>query len=720
MIGAAIFGIPVLHSLSAGGMRDPSSESAAAAKLLSTNFGQGDITMLLTVTCDNGAQSPAARTVGTDIVDKLHGAAYVGQVLSPWTSPPAASRSLVSRDGKTGLIAAGVYGGDTGAQQHARALAKEIAHDRGDVQVRAGGEATIYWQVNAQTQKDLLTMEALAMPLSFLVTVWAFGGLVAASVPLAIGGLAVLGAMAALHAVSLFTNVSIFALNLTLAMGLGLAIDYTLLIINRFRDELAVGSPRDEALIRTMATAGRTVVFSAATVALSMVTMVLFPQYFLKSFAYAGVAVVACAAAAAIVVTPAALLLLGEWLDRLDVRRALRRSESERRVEQSLWYRIAKSVMRHAIPVGLAVMAVLLLLGAPFLRVRWGFPDDRVLPSSASAHQVGDRLRSGFDADPTVNVTVAIPDTRGVSAANLSHYCAELSRVSEVSAVSCPTGTFVAGTPAGPSSAPAGMRSHSAFATVVSAAPLFSDASATQLRRLHAVPTPGGNPILMSGIAQSDRDSVHAVTSRLPLVLGVIAVVTAVLLFALTGSVVLPVKALLLNIISLSAAFGAMVWVFQDGHLGGLGTSVTGTLEVNLPVLLFCVAFGLSMDYEVFLISRIREYWLASERTPAANDESVALGIGRTGRVITAAALIMAVSFAALMFAQVSFMRLFGLGLTVAVLVDATLVRLMLLPAFMHVLGRRNWWAPAPLARLHDRFGVSDARGVPRSVTARV
>ena len=225
----------------------------------------------------------------------------------------------------------------------------------------------------------------------------------------------------------------------------------------------------------------------------------------------------------------------------------------------------------------------------------------------------------------------------------------------------------------------------------------------------------------LAGVAQSTHDSVHAITSRLPLVLGIIAGITLVLMFLLTGSVVLPVKAVLLNILSLTAAFGAMVWVFQEGHLGALGTPVTGTLEVNLPMLLFCIAFGLSMDYEVFLISRIREYWLESDRTPAANNESVALGVARTGRVITAAALLMSISFGALMAAQVSNMRMFGLGITLAVLVDATLVRMLLVPAFMRVLGRVNWWAPRPLARLHNRFGLGETvgHGTPDAQTLR-
>jgi len=214
--------------------------------------------------------------------------------------------------------------------------------------------------------------------------------------------------------------------------------------------------------------------------------------------------------------------------------------------------------------------------------------------------------------------------------------------------------------------------------------------------------------VQLGGVAQGNHDSVHAITSRLRLVLGIIAGITLVLLFLLTASVVLPVKAVLLNILSLTAAFGALVWVFQDGHLGALGSTVTGTLDVNLPVLLFCIAFGLSMDYEVFLISRIREYWLQSDHTPAANSESVALGVARTGRVVTAAALVMSISFAALMAAQVSFVRMVGLGLTLAVLMDATLVRMLLVPAFMRVVGRLNWWAPKPLTRLHEWIGLGD------------
>ncbi len=716
MAACGIFGIPVAKSLSAGGFQDPTSQSAQATKLLVDKFGQGDMQLVISVTDDTaqGVNSPQARSVGTDIASRLKASPHVAQVTAVWTAPAPAVPGLTSKDGKTGLIVAGITGGESNAQKYAKDLTDELVHDRDGLTVRAGGEAMTYVQVNGQSEKDLLTMESIAIPLSFVVLIWVFGGLLAAALPLAVGAFAILGSMAVLRAVTYFTDVSIFAMNLTVALGLALAIDYTLLIISRYRDELADGADRDRALVRTMATAGRTVLFSALTVALSMVAMVIFPMYFLKSFAYAGIAVVAFAAIAAVVVAPAAIVLLGDRLDALDVRklgrRILGRPEPVRQpVEQTFWYRSTKFVMRRAVPIGLAIITLLLVLGSPFLGIKWGFPDDRVLPQSLSARQVGDDLRTNFAVDSAKNVTVVIPNTSGITPPEIDQYAVALSRVPDVTSVSAPGGTFAAGKPVGPPSAATGFKDNSAFLTVASAAPLFSDASETQLDRLSAVSTPAGQPVQLTGVAQVNRDSADAITSRLPLVLSVIAAITFVLLFLLTGSVILPLKALVLNVLSLTAAFGALVWIFQDGHLGALGTTSTGTLVANLPVLLFCIAFGLSMDYEVFLVSRIREYWLKSDKTRQANDESVALGLAKTGRVVTAAALLMSISFAALIAAQVAFMRMFGVGLTIAVLADATLVRMALVPAFMHLLGRWNWWAPKPLARLHERIGISES-----------
>ena len=714
-LALAIFGVPVANSLSASGFQDPTSQSARASQLLTDKFSQGDTQLLVTVSTPDGVDSPAARAAGTEIVDQLRSSPHVVDVASPWTTPPQAAADLVSKDRHTGLIVAGIKGNEGDQQKYAEELSTQVTHDRNGATVRTGGAAMVNVQITEQSQRDLLVMESIAIPLSFLVLVWVFGGLMAAALPVAVGGMAIFGALAVLRTISFATDVSIFALNLTTAMGLALAIDYTLLIISRYRDELADGADREVAVVRTVVTAGRTVLFSATTVALSMAVMVLFPMHFLKSFAYAGVAVVAFAALAAVVVTPAALVLLGDRLDSFNVRRLVRRllgrpEPVPQPFQQQFWYRWTRFVIRRAVPVGLAGVAFLVFLGLPFLSVKWGFPDDRVLPTSASAHQVGDQMRDDFVINSETAVSIVIPDTDDLTRSEIEQYATDLSRVPDVSAVSTPTATYVAGAAVGRQSAPAGQTQGSAFLTVDSTAPLFSDRSETQLDRLHAVPTPGGKEVDFTGTAQINRDSVDAIASRLPLVLGLIASIMFILLFLLTGSVVMPLKALVLNVLSLTAAFGAMVWIFQDGHLGAFGTTPSGILVANIPVLLFCIAFGLSMDYEVFLVSRIREFWLASGA--ADNDESVARGIARTGRVVTAAALIMSISFAALIASNVSFMRMFGLGLTLAVLVDATLVRMVLVPAFMHVLGRRNWWAPAPLVRLHKRLGLNDGHSV--------
>lgn len=710
MVIGAVVAIPLITKLSSGGYVDPAAESSRAAKILSEEFHQGDLQLVITVSSDQGAQSDAARNIAAAVVDRLRRSPQVADVNSTWMAAPQGRSALISNDGKTGLIIAGITGGENDAQKYAESLAREVTQNRDNVTVRAGGIAVLYSQLASQAQRDLLITEAIAIPLSFLVLVWVFGGLVAATLPLLVSSFAILGSMAALRVIAAVTPVHIFALNTTVAMGFALAVDYTLLIISRLREELAAGAGQNDALVRTMATAGRTVLFSALIVGLSMSTMALFPMYALKSFAYAGITTVVFAVIAAVVVAPAALMMIGPRLDSINVRWLLRRFETRQRpVKETFWYRCCKFVMRHAIPISLAVVAFLLVLGVPFLSVKWGIADDRMLPPTASARQVGDQLRDDFQYNLANQITVVVPDITGVTSADLVNYSAALSQLPDVVSVSSPVGAFTNGAFSGPPNAPTSMSGGRAFLTVTSMAPLYTRASEGQLDHLHAVSGPARQPVLLTGTAQLNRDSVHAIVSHLPAVLGLIAALTFVALFLVTGSVVLPVKALAMNVLSLSAAFGALVWIFQEGHLGGLGTTLTGTLIANVPVLLFCVAFGLSMDYEVFLISRIREFWMASGQTRADNDESVALGVARTGRVVTAAALLMSISFAALIASQVSYMRMFGLGLTLAVLVDASLIRMLLVPAVMHLLGRVSWWAPRPMTWLHDRVGINES-----------
>ena len=476
-------------------------------------------------------------------------------------------------------------------------------------------------QITKQSQRDLLVMESIAIPLSFLVLVWVFGGLMAAALPVAVGGMAIFGALAVLRTISFATDVSIFALNLTTAMGLALAIDYTLLIISRYRDELADGADREVAVVRTVVTAGRTVLFSATTVALSMAVMVLFPMHFLKSFAYAGVAVVAFAAVAAVVVTPAALVLLGDRLDSFNVRRLVRRLLGPARARPAALpaaVLVPLDEVRHP-PCRAGRTGRRRLPGVPWSAV----PERQMgLPRRPRAAYLG--LRAPGRRPNARRLRHQLRDRGDHRHPRYRRPNPQRDRAdTPLTCRVCPTSPrspprpqpMSTGAAVGRPSAPAGQTQGSAFLTVDSTAPLFSDRSETQLDRLHAVPTPAGKEVDFTGTAQINRDSVDAIASRLPLVLGLIAGIMFVLLFLLTGSVVMPLKALVLNVLSLTAAFGAMVWIFQDGHLGAFGTTPSGILVANIPVLLFCIAFGLSMDYEVFLVSRIREFWLASGRT---------------------------------------------------------------------------------------------------------
>jgi len=454
-----------------------------------------------------------------------------------------------------------------------------------------------------------------------------------------------------------------------------------------------------------MRTAGRTVVFSAATVALCLATMAVFPMYFLRSFAYGAVSVVAMAALAALVITPAAIRVAGKRIGKPGRRGPL---------TESRWYTWTHAVMRRPRIAAAVTLIPLVIVGLPFLNIKFGFPDDRILPTTSSARQVGDHVRSDFTQDAGLPVHIVLLHGNGSrDNAAIDAYAAELSKVPTVVAAAGPGATYAGGRAIGPAGHEAGTGKDASFLTVTTTTLPFSAASDEALDRLHAVPTPAGMTPLFTGAAQSNRDGVEAIASRVPTMLGLIAVVMFVLLFLLSGSVIIPLKALVLNALSLTATFGALVWIFQEGHLGGLGTTVVGTLVSTMPVLMFCVAFGLSMDYEVFIIARIREFWLASDKSDVAGRESVALGLAGTGRIVTAAALVMAITFAGLIASQVSFLRIFGFGLAVAILVDAIVIRTILLPAVMVLLGKANWWAPAPLARLHARIGLNE--GAPSS-----
>ncbi|MFT4086887.1 MAG: MMPL family transporter [Gordonia sp. (in: high G+C Gram-positive bacteria)] len=707
----AVYGIGAAGKMLPGGYEDPGAESTHAAKVVDQTFGQGGAQVVLKLDAPRGtdiATDQKAKAVADQLVAELHKLPYVeDSITTVWNSPQLAS-SLLSRDKTSTQIVLAVDGGDEKAPEHAEEISEKFTGKRDGITVKVGGAALVYTEVNSQTSKDLAMAEGIAIPISFLLLIIIFGGAVAAALPVIVGVSAVVGTMALLRVIASFTDVSIFALNLTTAMGLALAIDYTLLIVTRYREEVAGGRDRPDAIVRTMNTAGRTVVFSAVTVGLALAALALFPMYFLRSFAYAGIGVVFVAVIAAVVLTPAMLMVLGDRVDSLDLRKAVRRlfrrpEPAPKPLEQSVWYRSAQWVLRRAAPVAVLITAFLVLLGLPFFSMKLGFPDDRVLPASASSHAVQQEIRDQYEEASAGGATVVVEGS--VKSDAVGKYAEALSKVKDVDAVTSASGVYRDGKVV--ASAPEGLTKDGVTLIKVSTGvePML-DAGQDQIKALRDVTRPAGSQVSFTGLAAVDADVISAIYRTLPWVLLIIAVATYLLLFLFTGSVVLPLKALVLSVLSLTATFGAMVWIFQEGHLDGLGTTATGTLVATMPVLMFCISFGLSMDYEVFLLGRIREEWLKSDQTRADNDHAVAIGLARTGRVVTAAALLMAIVFTGIAFSQVSFMRMFGVGLALAVIMDATLIRMMLVPAFMRLAGRWNWWAPAPLRRLHDKIGL--------------
>ncbi|MFI6865305.1 MMPL family transporter [Nocardia sp. NPDC050406] len=669
--------------LSNGGFVDNNAESATAARILESEYGMSGMQLVLTVESEGELRDTAVAARGREIAERLRGDQRVQRVVSPWTDPGSTS-ALVSRDGKIGLVVATVHGDENTAPQQADALADQFVGTEGGITVRAGGQAQLWWDTAQQTQRDLGIAEAIALPLTFLLLMWFLRSAVAAAIPFVTGVAAIVATTGVLYLLTFVMNLSVFALNITTAIGLALAIDYSLLIIGRYREEIAAGRPAEEALRLAMRRGGRAVAFSGLTVGIALIGMLVFPLDFLRSLAVAGLAVVLLSIVLALTLVPALLAVLGARINRKPLREA-------GPVERGLLYRVARAVQRRPVLCALPVIALLLVLGSPIVGLQMGLPDDRVLPTSASSRQVGDLLRERFDnnATATVDVVVAAPDG---ALGDLTGYSRALSTVPDVRAVIGPAGTYVNGVPSGPGD-PDTRRPTSAHLTVVTSVDPYSDAGKRQLEALHAVDPPTSE-VYFGGQAQQNVDAADGITQGFPKAVAWIALTTFLLLLLLTGSVVLPLKALVLNVLSLSATFGALVWIFQDGHLGGLGTETTGYTIATIPVLLFCVSFGLSMDYEVFLLARFTEEWEHSDKTRAANDEAVALGIARSGRIITAAALLMAVVFTGIIASGVTMNRMLGLGLALAVLLDATLVRMVLVPAFMRVMGTANWWTP--------------------------
>ncbi len=715
----------VAAKLSTGGFDATDSPSFRARSLLADEFGTGSPNVILLVTARSGTvDDPAVAAAATELAGRLHAEQFEGlsmaEVISYWSLPPG--NPLASTDHTKGLILARFPDDDAKLVDFSATLKDRYVTDStSPIAVQIGGNGPLFDEVNVTVEKDLLRAELIAIPITLILLLFIFRGVVAALLPLMVGGLSVVGTFLVLLVVNSFTPVSVFALNLTTAMGLGLAIDYSLFIVSRYREELVHYEPHT-AIRRTVLTAGRTVVFSAGTVAASLLALLVFDLAFLRSFAYAGVAVSLLAGLYAVVVLPAVLAMLGRRVDAWPVGRRRRAAADP---TTGIWHRLAVFVMRRPVPIVAGVLMLLLFLGAPSLGLKLGLPDDRVLPTDSPTRLVHDAIRTEFGSEEAGAVTVVISGAGATAgrAEAVAAFASRLAAVPNVTRVDSEVGIFCGSTGAVGGSAcqpgsllvPAAAnptltgrfsRPDATYFSVVPSIEPHSDAGEAlvhDLRRL-ASPIPGAE-IVVGGPSAQLVDAKHSIYRSLPIALAIIALITFVLLFMMFGSLLVPVKALVLNILSLSATFGAMVWVFQDGHgSGALNFTATGSLSAVIPVLMFCVAFGLSMDYEVFLLSRIKE----EHDHGADNVSAVAHGLERTGRIVTAAALLMSVIFLAFATSHVSFIKLFGVGLTLAVLLDAFIIRGTLVPAFMRLAGAANWWAPGPLRRFHARYGISE------------
>ncbi|TCO47554.1 RND superfamily putative drug exporter [Kribbella antiqua] len=645
-----------LNALSLSRIADPASESDRARQVLAEQFETGPPNLAFLVTADAGTvDDPAVRAAGVKLTAEVADRAGVAEAVSYWSRGD--SPALRSKDGRQALVLVRVPGGVNEARARVGELAAEFAGQRDGISVQSGGQDEVFREIGAQAREDFLRAEMIVLPMVLILLVLVYRRFSLALVTLGVGIFAVGGALAGLRLVASFTEVSTFAANLALVMGLALGVDYCLFVIARFREELAGGADVGEAVVTAVRTAGRTVFFSGLTVAASLLALLLFPLSFLRSFGYAGVLVVTSALIGALVILPAALALLGRRAAGVSGRQGLG------------WFRLAQYVMRRPALTGGAVLALILLLSAPVLGLRFGLPDARILPADASSRIMADQVRANFGQEESDALYVVMPDAP--SASVLAPYSEKLSRLEGVAQVD----TYV--------------RSHGAYLTVTPTQEALEGDVADFVDRVRAVGSPyesiiGGTPAEMV-------DWRSALTERMPLVLGLILLLSFAVLYLATGSVLLPLKATVLNLLSLAVMFGVMVWVFQQGNLSGpLGFTATGVLEASMPTLMFCIVYGLSMDYEVFIVSRIREEYLRTGDTVNA----VATGLQQSAPLVTTAAAVLALSFAVYATGGVVYLKMIGIGMAVAVLVDATVIRGVLLPAFMKLAGRANWWSP--------------------------
>ena len=686
---AAFVGWDVSSRLSSGGYTPTRSESAAADRILASRFHAGAPNLVLLADLDASAVA-----AGRDLTERVGALPDVGYAQSYWTT---GRDNLLSRDRRAGLILVRLNGDESRTERAAGRVLAAVARLPGDVRVRATGSAEVNREADAVSKSDLTRAELIAAPLTLAILLLAFDSVVAAALPMLVGLIAVLGTFAMLRLLSLLMTISVYAENITTALGFALAVDYSLFILTRYREELARGSPVASAVAVASRSAGRTAMFSAVTVACALAGLLAFPLTFLRSLAIAGIAVTLLAALTATLVLPSLFVLLGTRVDSLKPRRILRRRVGRHRrapdPDAGVIHRLALLVMRRPVLISSLVIGLLLVLALPYRSARFGLTDDQVLPAQSTARQVGDRIRADFEARETSPITVVLPRTADPAA--VDRFALSIAAQRDIDRVTTVTGTYADGRGvAGPSGLAAAYRDgRGAWLEVTADVDPEAGAARRLVASLRALPAPG--PVLVGGDTAVLVDTLSALGGRLPLAAALMLLGMTVLLFAFTRSVVIPIKAAVTAVLSLTASFGALVWIFQDGHLHWLAGdfAVTGRLEVTIPIVMFCIAFGVSVDYEMFLLA-----WVSEEyRRTGDTRRAVAWGLQRNGRLITAAALTIAAVLGALSTSQLVLLKILGVGLALAVVVDATIVRCLLVPAMLRLLGPLNWWAPRAL-----------------------
>ncbi|MEU4764104.1 MMPL family transporter [Actinosynnema sp. NPDC023794] len=659
-----IWGLGVFDRLSQGGYEAPTSEAARANQVAQDAFGRqgGDVLVVYNTTDPVKLQQIAGEL--SDLP-----ADAVLKVQPPFPSP---------QSGKS-LVVITLTSGDSNTQlKQYDQIADRLQVDGLDAQV--GGLVPTQKAISDMSASDLTKAEAVSLPIVLILLVIIFGGLVAASLPVLVGGLAIMGSLGVLHAVSLVADVNSFAVNVASLLGLGMAIDYGLFMVGRFREELAAGRATPDAVRRTVMSAGRTVMFSATLLVIALAGLLLFPQGFLKSLSYGGMSAVAIAAVVSLTLLPALLAVLGHRVDKLAMPWRKKKAPSE-----GGWRRLAGRVMKRPVLFALPIVLLLLALGSPFLGVKFGEVTEKVLPEGNPARVAAETVNHDFAALSNAGFKIVI--TGDPSQAEVQEFLGDVGAVPGVGEAQ------IAAEPAG-------------GVWLINAGldqDALSDESKQALREVRALAGPG-DEVLVGGSTAMVTDSLDAIGEKLPLMILLLVGATFVLMFLAFGSVLLPIKAVVMSALSLSATFGVLVWVFQDGHGASLLGVTPAPLESGIVVLMAAVVFGLSTDYEVFLLSRMVE----ARGRGASTEEAVTAGLAKTGRVITAAALLLIVVTGAFAFSQITMMRFVGVGMILALALDATVVRMLLVPAVMKMLGDAAWWAPGPLRRIQERMAIHE------------